>query len=185
MLQVYCEIDAEDYVAFNTWWRRHTVSGRRHQRRFLYFGGLLFLLFAAIEAFSETRGIHNPAYYAWYMLVSVVLLGILYWLFLLWLLPALARGQAQYGPRRRMLAPTTYTITPEGMKVQNPEGTGRIAWEATHGVAATDQHLFVLVDEANAFILPRRCFEDEAAAAEFEDRMEELYASASAEQGGE
>jgi len=69
----------------------------------------------------------------------------------------------------------TVTIDAEQIEETEQAGAATRKWWAIQNVAQTDQHLFLFLAPANAFIVPARAFVDEAAFAAFCDLAERLW----------
>ncbi len=61
----------------------------------------------------------------------------------------------------------TLTIGPSGISTRIGKRSGDIPWEKIARVDITDEHIFIMRTNLNAFVVPRRAFSDDKQRAEF------------------
>lgn len=160
-------LTGEDYEAYLRYFYQHTRAGRRHMRRLYALGVALFLLFVGLEYDHPKFGVHHPAYFAAYLMISAALLGGAYWYCITRLLPAIAQGAAKRSPQKGMFTETTITVREEHLGIKTLRGEGKLAWDHVTEVAEGEGFIYLFTGGINAVIIPKRGFgsEDDAAAA--------------------
>jgi hypothetical protein len=158
-------LTGDDYEAYLRYFYRHTRAGRRHMRRLYLLGVGLFLLYAGMEYDHPKFGIAHPAYFASYLMISAALLGGAYYYCITRLWPHLAQGAVKRSPQKGMFTDTTITVKAEHLAVKTPMGEGSLEWTHVNEVAENADYIFLFTGGLNAFIIPKRGFENEALAA--------------------
>jgi hypothetical protein len=77
-----------------------------------------------------------------------------------------ARAQAP-APDGLVLEPSDLTATDEGLHDHGARHNSLTRWAAVRKVAVTDDHVFIMFDRMLGLIVPRDCFEDDFAEADF------------------
>jgi len=157
-------LTGEDYEAYLRHYHQHTRAGRRHMRRLYAFGVALFLLFVGLEYDHPKFGVGNPAYFAAYLMISAALLGGAYWYCITRLWPVIAQGAVKRSPQKGMFTDTTITVREDGLAIRTPMGEGSLNWDHVRDVAENEGYILLFTGGINAFIIPRRGFENAAAA---------------------
>jgi len=73
---------------------------------------------------------------------------------------------------RGVVGPTTLTLTDEGLKEAGPVLATRVAWSDVIGIERSRTRTFVVLAPLLAMVIPVAAFEDEAARARFEKRLD-------------
>lgn len=155
------KLTGEDYEAYLRYFYRHTRAGRRHMRRLYAIGVALFLLFVGLEYDHPKFGIAHPAYFAAYLMLSAALMGGAYWYCITRLWPMIAQGAVKRSPQKGMFTDTTITVKEEHLAIKTPKGEGNLDWGHVNEVAENEGYIFLFTGGINAFIIPKRGFEDE------------------------
>src|SRR5215213_6658177 len=154
MLTVKRELEAGDFRAFATFVAR-SARGPSLNWAVLV---LAVLGAAAYGAFWAVGWDWDPA-------TSVATLAVL----LAWVVivsRANVRAQAP-APDGLVLEPSDLTVADEGLFDRGARYESLFRWPAFRKVAVTDHHVFIMFDRMLGLIVPRHCFEDDAAEAEF------------------
>jgi len=158
-------MEEDDFVAFVTYYYRHVPAGKR-SIRLLYTLVLTVVFIFLLYDYRSKSAEQSIAQLTAYILISLLLMGGIYFLFVAWLRPKMARASVRSGPRRRMLGPTEMMLSDTYLTAKVPEGTGRIAWRHIDHAGKTSEHILLHVERMNGFIIPCRAFADEAEAEE-------------------
>ncbi|HEX6273528.1 MAG TPA: YcxB family protein [Polyangiaceae bacterium] len=78
-----------------------------------------------------------------------------------------ARAVTDPVPNGSILCSHEYWLEDDGLRCRTPGWHGVTRWSAIFRVDETDQHLFVMIDRAAAYTLPKRAFASPADAARF------------------
>ncbi len=155
-------LTGEDYEAYLRYYYARTKKGRRQMRRMYFVGLILYVWFMVMEYDHPKFGISQPGYYAAYAVITAGLLGGGFWYFLNRIWPTLAQGAVKRSAQKGMFADTTITLRKDALFVQTSEGEGRMAWKSVERVEDDEGYIYLFMGGLNAFILPKRGFEDGA-----------------------
>jgi YcxB-like protein len=60
-------------------------------------------------------------------------------------------------------SPIRFTVTGEGVRIETATAQGDTQWSGIVGIVETSDHFFIMLDQMNAWFLPKRGFESDAA----------------------
>lgn len=158
-------LTGEDYEAYLRYYYTHTKKGRRQMRRMYFVGMIAYVWFMVLEYDHPKFGIAQPGSYAAYAVIMALLIGGGLWVVLRRLLPALAQGAVRHSGRKGMFTETDIAMRDDGMRVRTSEGEGRIAWDKVERAEENEGYIFLFMGGPNAFIIPKRAFDDGGAEA--------------------
>ena len=158
-------LTGEDYEAYLRYYYAHTKKGRRQMRRMYVVGLILYMWFMVMEYDHPKFGIGQPGYYGAYAAITAGLMGGGFWFFLHRIWPALAQGAVRRSPQKGMFAETAITLRNDALLVKTSEGEGRLAWDSVERAEEDEGYIYLFMGGLNAFIIPKRGFEDGAVAA--------------------
>jgi len=145
--------DSEIAVAYDSWDLRALYLACRKCRRNLVFVALIPMLFWIGELVDGARGLDLIYLAIPYLLGSVAVLLILYFL-----LPAL---QIRARRKNGWDAPMVVQLNERGVATRHPSQDSQFHWVAIRDVVVRKKWLFLFTSAACAIILPRRCFKDD------------------------
>lgn len=158
-------LTGEDYEAYLRYYYTHTKKGRRQMRRMYFVGLILYLWFMVMEYDHPKFGIAQPGYYAAYALITAGLLGGGFWYLLNRVWPSLAQGAVKRSAQKGMFTDTAITLREDALYVKTSEGEGRMPWNSVDRAEEDEGYIYLFMGGLNAFIIPKRGFEDGAAEA--------------------
>jgi hypothetical protein len=158
-------LTGEDYEAYLRYYYAQTKKGRRQMRRMYLVGLILYVWFMVMEYDHPNFGIGQPGYYAAYAVITAGLLGGGFWFFLNRIWPTLAQGAVKRSPQRGMFTETSLTFREDALYVKTSEGEGRMAWKGVERAEEDEGYIYLFMGGLNAFIIPKRGFEGNVAAA--------------------
>ena len=139
------------------------ISWRRLMVRFaLFFGGLIFGLFAIFSfldgvSFSEISAWFPWAFYGWLFLFVIV--------FTFGVAPVISYLRSK---RRGYLGPHRLRLQDDGVHVESPQGLSTVYWSAIPQCVVSQNRLLLYMRPVSAVMLPKRDFTDQSS---FEDAV--------------
>jgi hypothetical protein len=82
-----------------------------------------------------------------------------------------ARAVTDPGPNGSILCRQEYSFDDEGLRHRTPHWEGVTRWSGIIRVDETEHHLFLMIDRAAAYTIPKRAFASSADAASFVERV--------------
>jgi len=76
------------------------------------------------------------------------------------------------------LGPRTFQITPEGLREKSQHYESLTRWSGVRDIGDTREHIFVMIDNCEAHIVPKRSFADDGHCRRFLDELERRMGSA-------
>jgi hypothetical protein len=159
--EVAYELDIDDMIAFSTYHLGRSVAARRGRRRVT----VLFLLLAAVFCLLGLGAVPNDAYGAtlFFSMAGTFLL-------LTFISPPLARRRMRRavanlyreGSNRALLGPRRLRLSPSGIRHSSELIETTAKWAAVEKIETNEQYACLYIAAAQAYIVPRRAFSDEA-----------------------
>jgi hypothetical protein len=167
------ELNIDDLVAYNMYYytRSPQIKRRMKIRKVIYFGTALIILFFAIYI-TITRSLSWPIISIAFGYVLFILLVAIY-NFNKSMIQKRIRKELtrRYGQDRNdVIGKHEFSITQEEIKDSTEMGEQMTRWDVIEDVVETDKYLFILLHGlAEAYIIPKRAFADEAGFTQFKD----------------
>jgi len=164
---VQVALEEEDHTAFLDYYLAHHPRGRRIRPNAWIFAIVAILFYLSIQWRDPGR---NPDELAPFVIGAFISGGLLLGAFVVLLRfgpGLLMQAAVRLGPRKHTLEETLFAFDREGIRIESAAGRGKLAWNNVEGIGETERHLFILLGGLNAFIVPKRVFEDDAEAGRF------------------
>lgn len=161
-MNIEYELNIDDLVAFNLYYFTHSspIKRRMKIRKLVYFGTALIILLLAIYI-TITRSLSSAI--VGYVLCILTLAVFYYTTFNMpkRIRKELARRYEK--GRSDVIGKHEFSITQEDIKDSTETGEQVIRWDVIEDIVETDKYLFILFHGlAEAYIIPKRAFADEA-----------------------
>lgn len=164
----------DDLMAFNVYHLRHSPSARRaYWKSLLRFPLIWTILCLVISRLGVTpeRSWPEAMLALLPLFMGVPLYLVAYPLLHRRAIRRQLQGLLGEGDNSSVLGLRRIEMTPEGLCETGDSGQTRLAWDAIKRVEVSEDHVFVYISAVSAFVVPKRCFTDQAQLGAFLDEL--------------
>jgi hypothetical protein len=167
---------SEDWSALQRASRERQWSGVSPRRRLLMRAPILLVLIASAWGVFYLRTDREIAVFAIGILGTLMLVAIQSYMVM--------RG-ARPKQTGLFLGPTRYVFSAQGVQVERPDSSGRLAWNQVAAVEDTPSHVFLWLPQNTAYVVPARDLSGGLNAAILAQRLRSFISQAEADPGSD
>jgi hypothetical protein len=179
-LNVKCELNIDDAIAWNFYYLENSVQWKKNWRliRFVFMPVMAICFVASIiylRSGVNTSTISSVVGGGIGIIIGAC--GFLYYLYYPNIMRRRIRKTAKiaYSYKNNFIGAHKYSVSLEGFR-DNDEAI--VKWTVIENIAQTDAHIFMLVYPKKAIIIPKRAFPDDAAVNRFMQDVKDIFQTA-------
>jgi hypothetical protein len=161
------ELTSDDLVAFVTFCNNRSPTAQRQRIGCAILGFLAVSALPALILLTTARPRLETAFDIWPLLLGPVLFVLFLRPFFRWSFRRNLRRMFAEGESKGYFGPCSLSIAAEGVVETKSSGESIRKWAAISRIVVTSQHVFIYSSALEAFILPKRAFDDDGDCQEF------------------
>jgi hypothetical protein len=167
------ELTRDDLVAFVTYHNLHSPTVRRKQLRTFVIGTVCLAALPALILTTTDDPVLETAVAIWPLLLGPILFIVFMSFFLKRAVRRAARGMIAEADGSGYFGPCSLSITRDSVVETKPDGQSVRKLSAVKEIVSIKHHVLIYTSSIEAFILPKRAFDDDDQCREFTRRLAE------------